>query len=297
MEESGDIDHVKLSQIKLSVGEKLTALKKVDEEIIELIDDGEVIVCEIDEADRFNETVYEMLARVEAKLKKSVEKESAAACKSSVRAKLPKLDLPVFNGEITKWFTFWTAIKQQYMIIQIYCQFRNANYAEAVKVLESRFGNKQRIIAKHMEALLHLDPVSWQGNTLALRALYDKIENHVRELAALGVEANTCNSLLPSILMSKLPSELSLAISRKLSEDDDWKFDKIMEELSQELQARERTLPKPDSSRRTSHFKEGKPKRKRPTSVTLHTSITHCCYCDEEHAPESCTKVDKIDKR
>uniref|UniRef100_A0A1X7TCC6 DUF1758 domain-containing protein n=1 Tax=Amphimedon queenslandica TaxID=400682 RepID=A0A1X7TCC6_AMPQE len=44
MEESGDIDHVKLGQIKLSVGEKLTALKKVDEEIIELIDDGEAIV-------------------------------------------------------------------------------------------------------------------------------------------------------------------------------------------------------------------------------------------------------------
>ncbi|XP_011408774.2 PREDICTED: uncharacterized protein LOC105315733, partial [Amphimedon queenslandica] len=319
MEESGDIDHVKLGQIKLSVGEKLTALKKVDEEIIELIDDGEAIVREIDEADRFNETVYEMLARVEAKLKKSVEKESVSAYKSSVRAKLPKLDLPVFNGEITKWFTFWDSYKAavhdnpDLLPVQKFTYLRSllsrsaqeciagltltdANYAEAVKVLESRFGNKQRIIAKHMEALLHLDPVSWQGNTLALRALYDKIENHVRELAALGVEANTYNSLLPSVLMSKLPSELSLAISRKLSEDD-WKFDKIMEELSQELQARERTLPKPDSSRRTSHFKESKPQRERPTSATLHTSITHCCYCDEEHAPESCTKVDKIDKR
>ena len=76
MEESGEIDQVKLGQIKLSVGEKL---KKVDEEIIELIDDGEVIVREIDEADRFNETVYEMLVRVEAQLKKSVEKESVNA--------------------------------------------------------------------------------------------------------------------------------------------------------------------------------------------------------------------------
>ena len=148
----------------------------------------------------------------------------------------------------------------------------------------------------HTIPFLHLDPISWQGNTLALRALYDKIENHVRELAALGVEANTYNSLLPSVLMSKLPSELSLAISRKLSEDD-WKFDKIMEELSQELQARERTLPKPDNGKRTSHFRDSKPQRERPTSATLHTSITRCCYCDEEHASESCTKVDKIDKR
>uniref|UniRef100_A0A1X7U524 CCHC-type domain-containing protein n=1 Tax=Amphimedon queenslandica TaxID=400682 RepID=A0A1X7U524_AMPQE len=272
--------------------ELLKALKKVDEEIIELIDDGEVIVCEIDEADRFNETVYEVLARVEAKLKKLVEKESVAACKSSVRAKLPKLDLPVFNGEITKWFTFWDSYKaavhdnSDLLPVQKFTYLRSllsrsaqeciagltsteANDTEAVIVLGSRFGNKERIIAKHMEALLHLYPVSWQGNTLALCTLYHKIENH-------------------------LPSELSLAISRKISEDD-WKFDKIMEELSQELQARERTLPKPDSSRRTSHFRESKPQRERPTSATLYTSITHCCYCDEENAPESCTKVDKID--
>ena len=55
-------------------------------------------------------------------------------------------------------------------------------------------------------------------------------------ISHIGVETSTYNSLLPSVLMSKLPSELSLAISRKLSEDD-WKFDKIMEELSRELQA------------------------------------------------------------
>ena len=35
----------------------------------------------------------------------------------------------------------------------------DANYSEAMKLLEIRFGNKERIIAKHMDALLNLESV------------------------------------------------------------------------------------------------------------------------------------------
>ena len=39
-------------------------------------------------------------------------RERECVAKSSVsRVRLPKLDLPVFNGEITKWFTFWDSYK------------------------------------------------------------------------------------------------------------------------------------------------------------------------------------------
>ena len=38
------------------------------------------------------------------------ERESVAKGTLS-RVRLPKLDLPVFNGEITKWFTFWDSYK------------------------------------------------------------------------------------------------------------------------------------------------------------------------------------------
>ena len=33
-----------------------------------------------------------------------------------------------------------------------------ANYEEAVSILKKRFGNKQQIINKHMDALLSLEP-------------------------------------------------------------------------------------------------------------------------------------------
>ena len=47
------------------------------------------------------------------------------------------------------------------------------NYKEAVKILKKRFGNKQRIIAKHMDILLNIEQVSSPNNVVALRRLYD----------------------------------------------------------------------------------------------------------------------------
>ena len=48
--------------------------------------------------------------------------------------------------------------------------------------------------------------------------------------------AEVYNSLLPSLIMRKLPNELCLSISKKLSEVH-WKLDSIMDELSKELEA------------------------------------------------------------
>ena len=56
----------------------------------------------------------------------------------------------------------------------------DANYSEAVKLLEIRFGNKERIIAKHMDALLSFKSVASNTNAGALRAFFDKIEAHTR---------------------------------------------------------------------------------------------------------------------
>uniref|UniRef100_A0A1X7TBR5 Uncharacterized protein n=1 Tax=Amphimedon queenslandica TaxID=400682 RepID=A0A1X7TBR5_AMPQE len=96
----------------------------------------------------------------------------------------------------------------------------SANYKEAVRVLQDRFGKKEQMILRHMEVLLKLEAVTWQGNTTGLRSLFDKIETHTRELVALGVAPEAYNSLLPSLLMKKLPHEFCLAISRRIPEDE-----------------------------------------------------------------------------
>ena len=138
-----------------------------------------------------------------------------------------------------------------------------------------------------MEVLLNVESVAWQGNTSALRALYDKVETHLRALKSLGVPAEAYNSLLPSLILKKLPNELCLSISRKLTEAD-WKVDNIMEDLSKELKAKERAVAK-GSRVKSEHSNKG---RKLPgTTNTLLSGNQYCCFCGQSHLPESCRKI------
>ena len=56
-ESASEFDCVKLGQIKISLGEKLIALKKLDEDIIERTQNGAEVVRQIGKADAFREGV------------------------------------------------------------------------------------------------------------------------------------------------------------------------------------------------------------------------------------------------
>ena len=152
----------------------------------------------------------------------------------------------------------------------------SANYSSAISILEKRFGNKKQIIAKHMDALLAVDSVSSQHNVKGLRRLYDQLETHIRGLQALGVESESYGSLLYSVLVKKLPSELQLLVGRQLSSDD-WTLQALMNTLEQEIVARERTTAASQPHSRLP--------REQHTSISLYTGgDPHvCCYCHQKH--------------
>ena len=102
--------------------------------------------------------------------------------------KLPKLSMKKFNGDLTKWTTFWDSFsssidanpalsgidKFNYLISLLESTAAeaiagltptDANYEEAVATLKKRFGNPQLIINRHMEALLHVPGVTSQPIT------------------------------------------------------------------------------------------------------------------------------------
>ena len=112
------------------------------------------------------------------------------------------------------------------------------NYEEAVALLKKRFGNPQQIINKHMDELLNLEPVT-SYNIKSLRGLCDQVESNVRSLKSLGVSSSSYGCLLSSIIMSKLPQDLRLVVSRKIK-DDMWDLEEVMEVIEHEIDARER---------------------------------------------------------
>ena len=77
--------------------------------------------------------------------------------------------------------------------------------------------------------------VSSQHDVRGLRQLYDVIESNVRSLKSLGVKAESYGSLLSSVLMTKLPSELRLIVSRKFGDSDSWQFDELLKLIEEEV--------------------------------------------------------------
>lgn len=233
----------------------------------------------------------------------------------SCAVKLPKLTLKEFGGDVTTWGTFWDSFesaihgnpklsaidKFNYLHSLVKgsaaeaiagLALTSSNYEEAVILLKKRFGNKQQQINKHMEVLLNLEPVTSSHNTKSLRHLYDKVETQVRCLRSLGVTPSSYGSVLASILMSKIPHDLCLIVSREVSSEE-WEFETILSVIEREVEARERAV---DSS------VGKKPSRERPTTASLLANgvsgNSSCCYCsDSNHSPSQCVKVTDVEAR
>ena len=147
----------------------------------------------------------------------------------------------------------------------------DANYDEAVDVLQKRFGNKQIIIGSHMDDLTNLPVVTDNLDTRKLRNLYDKIEGNLRSLKGLGVQPDQYGSLFVPILIGKIPEPLTLHISRKFdSTVDVWKVDDVMKEFKKELEARERC----SSGRPASKNEKTKKTEKKVDPSTIEALLT-----------------------
>lgn len=69
-----------------------------------------------------------------------------------------------------------------------------------------------------MDLLLNLEPVGTVHQLRNLRRLYVSIETFVHSLKSLGVNSKTYGTLLASVLLNKLPQELTLIVSWKTSD-------------------------------------------------------------------------------
>ena len=106
------------------------------------------------------------------------------------------------------------------------------NYHEVIATLKKRFGSKQQIINKHMDVLLHVEPVVTAQNIKALHCLFDYVSSHVRSLQSLGVEPRSYGNLLCPVLLNKIPADLQLIVSQKMSEEN-WKLNSLMEAIDE----------------------------------------------------------------
>ena len=201
---------------------------------------------------------------------------SSSSSRVSQGIRLPKISLQRFRGDVTKFQPFWHGFKCAIAdndsltdVHKLTClvnslegpayralkglEITGENYGKAVEILITRFGKSQQIISAHMQELLNLQSHP-NDNIMHLRAIFDNITVYVRGLESLGISAEKYGSLLIPVTMSRMPSDISLQVARKTSEDI-WNVTEIMAIIQQEIEAREISLKNVTEEKRKTPMK------------------------------------------
>ncbi|XP_065067449.1 uncharacterized protein LOC135693012, partial [Rhopilema esculentum] len=346
---------IRLETIQKSLREKQTYVNGLNEKILELCPDVN-IEKEIDETTELNFRIDEILGRIQAfkdgryaqtnafgvgsgttqiitstpsREAENVEQatnnehglNTSGVTMGSVAIRLPKITLPRFNGDITRFMSFWqsfenaidknesiTAVDKLNYLVNLLegpayravsgLELTEQNYLNAMEILKARFGNKQQIISTHMQALLGLQNCP-NENVKQLRFIYDSINVHVRGLEALGMSSASYGSLLVPILMARMPREITLHVARKTTEEV-WPIKEILEIVEKEIEARELSdniKPVERKFDKTSGYGPKSPQGTTKTFLTKDEKVQDCVYSGHAHSPSSCKEVQEITGR
>ena len=258
--------HVLISSIEI-IKKKLNEVIEKFDKIIDEIDDVSLGTEESAKSYKFELEINKHLSEVKEKLKSKVINETRDAktvsqTNKQVSVRLPKIEIKRFNGDATEWQTFYDSFecavhknkqisnieKMNYLINLLEgeaastlkgLQLSNANYEVALNMLQERYGDEQVLISSFMNKLLNLEPVCGLSAVKELRQLYDTIETQVRSLNSLGLNERNYGAMLVPVVMSKLPQEVKLVITRQFGKNS-WDIKLVLGALRAELEAREK---------------------------------------------------------
>lgn len=243
--------------------------------------------------------------------------------------KLPKLEIPTFDGNILKFSEFWDTFlatvhtNQKLANIEKFTYLRsklsknvleviaglsltNENYSAAIELLLERFGNKNKIIKEHYAQLMEI-PVS-SGNVKKFRTTYDQILNHLRSLEALGQSIE--DPIFIHIIQAKLPKDI-LTQMELLKTHQQWTVKNICEMLKRILDAKESAEPEIFNSDNATKHKVTLPTTtpfnqrffNRTTGEALTINSTgfnnqqKCIFCGQNHWADECPTYPTVQSR
>ena len=95
---------------------------------------------------------------------------------------------------------------------------------------------------------------------------------------------------MASILLSKIPQDLCLMVSREVSQDE-WNFKAILKVIEEEVEARERAV----ESSVTKKNVQSVPTAASMMAGSAKSEHVSCCYCEQNHSAARCKTVTDID--
>ena len=176
--------------------------------------------------------------------------------KPAITSKLPKLNLPNFDGTLTDWLPFWERFsvevdqrsdlseitKFDYLYGLLQKDALNAvkslipssaNYKVLKDTLLDNFGKTRKIVRAHVLRLLQLPKPELSG--LGLRKFYNQIMTDLRSLSALKIDVNNSAAVLVPILEEKLPPRVKGNMA-ELDTSDNFSLDTFLTCLKKQVE-------------------------------------------------------------
>ena len=232
--------------------------------------------------------------------------------------KLPKLDVPTFDGDVLHWTQFWeqfevsvhsrTNVSDAEKLVYLQQTTKSGSargtieglsqtgdhYHEAIDCLRSRYNRPRLIHRAHVRMIMDVPPLK-DGSGKELRQLHDAIQQHLRALKSMKSDPD--GSFVTSIVELKLDAD-TMFEWQKYSQDkaEVPHYQEILNFIDLRAQASETSLPA--SSKR--YMKGDSPVwRKSPASGKTVTSFAanseaagnHCILCiTDRHPLDVCPK-------
>ena len=292
-----DVDTCLLHQYESQLSDLKTELTCVSRDILALdTDDDSLSKLESE----LRKCHFDVCLKIRRSLQGQVKDPTLTDDKGGV--KLPRLDVPTFDGNFVNWRSFWEQYsvsvhsRKQLASSEKLAYLKHAlkggsakhvveglsgsgnNYDEAIDCLQKRYDRPRLIHQAHVRAILDA-PALKEGNGKELRRLHDTVTQHLRALKAMDCEPS--GPFITSALELKLDDN-TMFEWQKYSQDSPTvpHFSSLLQFLNLRAQATESWKSRP-TSRQVPSF---------ATTVTTVSDTCPVCKASTLHPLYSCSR-------
>lgn len=289
-------------------------LKNIHEQILTLDLDETDQVC--DTHSLLEQFTFELSLKLNNKRVKDATDSEKDVMHTHEGVKLPKLEVPRFNGDILQWRVFWeqfnisvhsrSSLSKAEKLVYLQQSLKEGSaksiveglsktgdcYDEAIECLTARYNRPRLIHQTHVKRIMDV-PSLKNGSGKELRHLHDTVQQHLRALKAMGHEPS--GTFVTSMLELKLDMSTMFEWQRHSQDESDVPhYSKLLEFINLRAQASESVID--HSQGKTSHSKGNRLVSSNHVHITSHAvtldkSINNCVACkSDKHPLYACSK-------
>ncbi|XP_072389428.1 uncharacterized protein [Diabrotica undecimpunctata] len=237
---------------------------------------------------------------------------------SNSNVRLPPISVPNFNGEYSKWLSFYqlfsslvkdnnsitkaqkliylkSSLKGEPLTLIDSLEVTHENFDLAITILEKKYDNNLAIINSHINAIIDFPTLS-KSNYHSLNEFVNDLKRHIDSLKILHVPIESWDYLLINIIIRKLDFATKRYYGERRDRDNTPSIVELFEILNERCNILADLTYTSDSKREKSHGKYNATSLHLNASATLPSRVySKCNYCnDSAHKIYKCRKFSSL---